>query len=85
MDTRLPVALREKYGLVHVPGQRRCRDWAERARTEREAGLPLEQAGLIAARAVFPYEAKSIPRAGSTPVYELIAMAVPDEGAAPPA
>jgi len=77
MDTRLPIALREKYGLVHVPGQRRCRDWAMRARGERESGLPEEQAGLTAAHVVFPYEAASVPRSGGLSVDELLAMAFP--------
>ena len=81
MDTRLPIALREKYGLVHVPGQRRCRDWAVRARGEHDAGLPLEQAGLTAAHVVFPYEAAPVARSGTVPVDELLAMAFPTDAA----
>ncbi|MFW5828040.1 MAG: hypothetical protein ACOCU4_08105 [Alkalispirochaeta sp.] len=81
MDTRLPIALREKYGLVHVPGQRRCHDWATHARNEREAGLPVEQAGLTAAHVVFPYEAASVPRSGSPSVEELLTMAAPTDSA----
>lgn len=75
METGMPVALREKYGLVHVPGPRRCRDWAARTRREIEGGLPYEHAGFQAARAVFPYEAREIPLAGTVAVGDLLAMA----------
>ena len=75
MNAGMPIALREKYGLVHVPGARRCSDWAARARREIDAGLPPERAGLQAARAVFPYEAREIPLAGTVAVADLLTMA----------
>jgi hypothetical protein len=77
MDPRLPVALREKYGLVHVPGGRRCRDWAVRARSHLAEGLPAEHAGLLAAQRVFPYEATASPRTGASSVAELLTLADP--------
>lgn len=75
MDPKLPVALREKYGLVHVPGGRRCSDWAARARSHLTEGLPAEHAGLLAAQGVFPYEAAASPRSGALSVLELLTLA----------
>ncbi len=74
MDARLPTALREKYRLVHVPGQRRCRDWLRATGTRIDEGLPAEQAGLAAAQAVFPYEAARTARPDSPPVTELLSL-----------
>ncbi len=60
MDDALPVALRRKYGLVHVPSRRKADQWLHEVRREIESGLPFEAAGLSAARSVFPYEAREI-------------------------
>lgn len=57
MNPQLPIALREKYRLVHVPGHRRCHQWLEAVAARIDEGIPTEQAGLMAAQEIFPYEA----------------------------
>jgi len=63
----LPMAIRRKYGLVHVPRLSRCERWVETCRAHLTEGIPPERAGLLAAREVFPYEAREIfaPDAGA--------------------
>ncbi len=67
------MQIKSKYGLVHVPSERKCLAWAAAVRENRAAGLPSEHAGLQAARSVFPYEARElyVPEAHS--VEEIIA------------
>ena len=72
MDPQLPILLREKYGLVHVPGVRRCLRWVDRCRAEIAAGVPPESAGLTAARSTFPYEARERVIPGASTVTELL-------------
>lgn len=60
MATSTIMSLKNKYGLVHVPTMKRCRQWATVMRMRRAAGLPPERAGLLAAEEVFRYEAKEI-------------------------
>lgn len=72
MNPQFPIALREKYRLVHVPGHRRCRDWLQAAAARIAEGLPSEQAGLMAAQEIFPYEAGRSARSQATPVDELL-------------
>lgn len=60
MDANIPLKLRHKYGLVHVPSRSRVDRWYTTARTFIESGLPPEAAGRQAAREVFPYEAREI-------------------------
>jgi hypothetical protein len=56
MIERARLLLKSKYGLVHVPSVHKTRRWIEEARTRIDAGEPPEQAGIAAARSVFPYE-----------------------------
>jgi hypothetical protein len=72
MDSRLPILLREKYALVHVPGTRRCLRWVERCRAEIDAGVPPEAAGRTAARSTFPYEAHDRANPDASPVVEIL-------------
>ncbi len=72
MNPKLPIALREKYRLVHVPGHRRCHDWVQAVAARIAQGIPAEQAGLMGAQEVFPYEAGRSARSQSTPVDELL-------------
>lgn len=78
MDARLPIALREKYLLVHVPSRRRCIQWADRCGREIANGVPMESAGIAAARATFPYEAKERPNPAGSEVETLLAYARED-------
>jgi hypothetical protein len=55
---RVRLLLKSKYGLVHVPSVHKTRRWIEEARAHITAGQPPEQAGIQAARSVFPYEFK---------------------------
>jgi len=52
----LNLLLKEKYGLVHVPYERKIRRWVELTRSHMRTGQSPENAGLLAARATFPYE-----------------------------
>ena len=52
------MSLKDKYGLVHVPTMKRCRQWATVMRMRLAARLPPERAGLLAAEEVFRYEAR---------------------------
>ena len=58
MIERVRLLLKSKYGLVHVPSVHKTRRWIEEARSMLAAGQPSEQAGIAAARSVFPYEFK---------------------------
>lgn len=58
MESQAPILLRIKYALVHVPSRHKVASWAAECRKERDSGVPIETAGLIAAKRVFPYEAK---------------------------
>ncbi len=75
MDPRLPILLREKYALVHVPGARRCHRWVERCRAEIATGVPPEAAGRTAARSTFPYEAHDRANPDATAVTEMLRIA----------
>jgi hypothetical protein len=72
--------IREKYNLVHVPGSRRCLQWAERCRREMASGVPAEAAGRAAAQAVFPYEAKGRVTPDAASVTEMLSVAASDDG-----
>ena len=58
MIERVRLLLKSKYGLVHVPSVHKTRRWLGEARAKIAAGEPPEQAGIAAARSVFPYEFK---------------------------
>lgn len=75
MRAQLPVALREKYSLVHVPSRHRVVRWCERATALIAEGLPPEHAGMRAAAEVFPYEARERPVAGAARVGDLLNLA----------
>jgi len=72
MDAQLPLALRKKYGLVHVPSRSRINRWCTGTRSGIESGLPPEAAGLQAAREVFPYEAREIYEPDAESVEQLL-------------
>ena len=74
VSTSLPMELRRKYGLVHVPRTEKCRQWLQSCRTLCDE-LPPEHAGLRAAREVFPYEAREVIDPESRRVLELLDMA----------
>lgn len=73
IPTTLPMELRRKYGLVHVPRIERCRLRLESTRLHLEE-LPSEHAGLRAAREVFPYEARELVVPEALPVSSLLDM-----------
>ncbi len=59
MTDRVKLLLKQKYGLVHVPSHHKVKDWHDAQKRERSGGVSDEDAGLAAARAVFPYECKA--------------------------
>ncbi len=54
----LKLKLKQKYSLVHVPAERKVKQWLDKVRSHVADGQPAEQAGLRAAKEVFPYEYK---------------------------
>jgi len=58
MLDRAKLLLKDKYCLVHVPNRHKVVRWDELTRANRKDGQSTEHAGLLAARAVFPYEIK---------------------------
>lgn len=74
-QVNVSMALKVKYGLVHVPSQRKCRSWVREVTVHRAAGLPPEQAGQQAAHRVFPYEARELHLPDAVPVPELLTLA----------
>ncbi len=77
------MAIKVKYGLVHVPSQRKCRSWIREVAVHRGAGLPPEHAGWQAARRVFPYEARQLHDPAASAVTEILTLAE-DSGDDPP-
>lgn len=78
MTDRLKLLLREKYSLVHVPNRHKVRRWVALTRSHMRTGQPAEQAGLLAARMTFPYEARDYALYSTTPVDELLRHAEPE-------
>jgi hypothetical protein len=74
---RLKLLLHEKYGLVHIPNRHKTERWAELTRTGIREGTDAEQAGLAAARRLFPYELKEHAVYSSASVEELLRQAGP--------
>jgi hypothetical protein len=65
------VLLKRKYGLVHVPRAARVREWHERVTAALGRGESPEEAGLAAAREVFPHELNE-PAARGEPKVDVI-------------
>jgi hypothetical protein len=78
MSDRLKLLLREKYSLVHVPNRHKVARWVALTRSHMRTGQPAEQAGLLAARMTFPYEARDYALYSATSVDELLLHADPD-------
>jgi hypothetical protein len=72
MKLDLPLRIRVKYGLVHVPSRHRTERWVRETREAIASGLPPEHAGLQSARHVFPYEAREVHAPDAIPVVDLI-------------
>ena len=79
MHTDLPLKLRAKYGLVHVPSRSRVDRWIRDTREAIRSGLPSERAGLQIAFRVFPYEARELHLADSPTVRDLIDRAAHED------
>lgn len=75
---RLKLLLRDKYSLVHVPNRHKVTKWLALTRSHLKTGQAAEQAGLLAARMVFPYEVREHAIYASAPVEELLRHADPD-------
>ncbi len=58
MKDEARLYLKNKYSLVHVPNPRKTRQWHDAYTAAVVAGESPEQAGIVAAREVFPYEFK---------------------------
>jgi len=58
MLDRAKLLLKDKFCLVHVPNRHKVVRWNELTRAHQKDGQSAEHAGLLAARAVFPYEIK---------------------------
>lgn len=68
------LLLKEKYGLVHVPYERKVRRWVELTRSHMRTGQSPENAGLLAARSTFPYELREHNVYDSSGVEELLRL-----------
>ena len=53
---QMRILLKEKYSLVHVPTEHKVRRWHDQVRQLIAEGQAKEQAGMMAAKSVFPYE-----------------------------
>jgi len=53
---QIRLLLKEKYSLVHVPAERKVTQWHDMVNQLIAEGQAKEQAGMIAAKKVFPYE-----------------------------
>ena len=53
---QIRLLLKEKYSLVHVPAERKVGQWHDLVKQLIAEGQTKEQAGMIAAKSVFPYE-----------------------------
>ena len=53
---RIKLLLKQKYSLVHVPPERKVLKWRESVEQLLKDGQTMEQAGMTAAKKVFPYE-----------------------------
>lgn len=78
MIERARLLLKSKYGLVHVPSVHKTRRWIAEARRHIDGGEPSEQAGIAAARSVFPYEFKPYNIHSAAPVQEIIELESPE-------
>ncbi|MCA1753634.1 MAG: hypothetical protein LC641_02815 [Spirochaeta sp.] len=58
MKDEARLHLKNKYSLVHVPSVHKTSRWLDVYKTAVAAGDAPEQAGITAAREVFPYEFK---------------------------
>ncbi len=72
MSDRTKLLLKKKYGLVHVPSHHKVKDWYALQKRERAGGVTDEDAGLAAARSVFPYECKEEAVHDGPPVAEIL-------------
>jgi hypothetical protein len=75
MYDQLRLTLKKKYSLVHVPNRHKVARWIEETESLHSAGNSLEQAGLIAARRIFPYEVKEHGLHMEAPVGEILKIA----------
>jgi hypothetical protein len=53
---KIQLLLKEKYSLVHVPAERKVKQWHALVTQLLREGQTKEHAGMIAAKKVFPYE-----------------------------
>ncbi len=58
MKDEARLYLKNKYSLVHVPSTHKTSHWLDAYREAVSSGDSPEQAGITAARKVFPYEFK---------------------------
>lgn len=72
--TGLKLLLKEKYGLVHVPYDRKVTRWIELTRSHMKTGQSAENAGLLAARLTFPYELRENRAYSGPSVAELLEL-----------
>ena len=72
---QLRLLLREKYGLVHVPHFHKAGEWAGQTAAAIRDGVTPEEAGLTAARELFPYEMKEHNAHLGAAVSELVKLA----------
>jgi hypothetical protein len=69
---QVKLDLKQKYALVHVPGEYKIRMWYRLTKELIEEGQPAEQAGITAAKKVFPYECREHRVYAEKPVQALL-------------
>ncbi len=72
MKDEARLHLKNKYSLVHVPSTHKTARWLEVYKAAVAAGDSPEQAGITAARDVFPYEFKERAVYSEIPVSKIL-------------
>ena len=71
---QIRVLLKEKYQLVHVPAEQKVKQWHDLVMRLIAEGQPEEQAGMIAAKKVFPYEYRDYQGYGGAEVDKILSL-----------
>ena len=71
---QIRLLLKEKYSLVHVPAERKVNQWHELVTRLIAEGQAREQAGMMAAKSVFPYEYREYRVYEGADVDEILAL-----------
>ena len=71
---QIRLLLKEKYSLVHVPAEMKVKQWHDVVKQLIARGQAQEQAGMIAAKKVFPYEYREYRVYGGTKIEKILSL-----------